>query len=132
MVSSSVVNAVFEANLSALGPLDVGENWSISFAGRVNSDTSNVTIEFSSDGITYSPLTSALLDTTDTLFTRTVAANPGDNAFFRFGFSGSGTVLPRIDNVSISADVSQIPEPATALMLLLGLAGLGVASRRRV
>lgn len=132
MISSSVVNAVFEANLSALGPLNVGDNWSISFAGRVNSGTSNVTIEFSSDGITYSPLTSALFDTTDTLFTRSVVANTGDNGFFRLGFSGSGTVLPRIDNVTISADVSQIPEPGTALLLLLGLTGLGVASRRRV
>jgi hypothetical protein len=132
MISSSVVNAVFEANLSALGPLEVGENWSISFAGRVNTDTSNVTIEFSSDGITYSPLTSALFDMNDTLYTRSVAGNLGDNGFFRLGFSGSASVLPRIDNVTISADVSQIPEPGTALLLALGLTGLGVASRRRV
>jgi hypothetical protein len=33
--------------------------------------------------------------------------------------------------VTISGDVTVIPEPGTAALLMLGLAGLGVAGRRR-
>jgi hypothetical protein len=131
MIATATVDAVFEANLSAVGPLNEGANWSLSFAGRTNSGTSDVTIEFSLDGIVWSALADANLTTTDTLFTRSVVGNSGDNAFFRLGLPGTVGVVPRIDNVSISGDVTVVPEPGTAMLLLLGLTGLGVAGRRR-
>jgi hypothetical protein len=126
------LSVVFEANLSVLGPQYSVENWSITFDGISSTATSNVTVEFSTDGVTYAPLTAAILGTAAAAFTRSVAGNPGDNAFFRLGFTSTGAnPIPRIDNVSISGDVTVIPEPGTAALLLFGLAGLGVAGRRR-
>jgi hypothetical protein len=132
MIASSNVSVVFEANLSVLGGLYSAENWSLSFGGRTNNGTSDVTLEFSTDGVVWTPLTTAGLTSVDTLFTRSVVGNPGDNAFFRFGLIGGTTTnQPRIDNVSISGDVTVIPEPGTAMLLLFGLTGLGMAGRRR-
>jgi hypothetical protein len=127
------VQVVFEANLAAVSALHVAENWSITFDGITNTGTSSVTIEFSTDGISYSALTPASLTTTGTAFTASVVGNPGDNAYFRLGFDGTGggSATPRIDNVSISGDVTVIPEPGTAALLLIGLMGLGAAGRRR-
>jgi hypothetical protein len=59
--------------------------------------------------------------------------------FLRFDFSGnwdplvSGDVtgIPKIDNVSISANVNAIPEPGTVVLLMSGLAGLAAVGRRR-
>jgi hypothetical protein len=132
MRALSNVSVVFEANLSVLGPQFSVENWSITFDGISSTATSNVTVEFSTDGVTYAPLTTAILGAAAAAFTRSVVGNPGDNAFFRLGFTSTGAnPIPRIDNVSISGDVTVIPEPGTAALLLLGLAGLGVAGRRR-
>jgi hypothetical protein len=118
--------------VSALGPLYQAENWSLTFAGVSSTLTSNVTLEFSTDGTNYSALSSALLTTSAAAFTGSVVGNPGDNAFFRLGFTSTGAnPIPRIDNVTISGDVSQIPEPGTASLLFVGLLGLGVAGRRR-
>jgi len=126
------VSVVFEANLSVLGPLYQAENWSLTFAGVSSTLTSPVTLEFSTDGLSYSALPNAVLTTTAAAFTASVVGNPGDNAFFRLGFTSTGAnPIPRIDNVTISGDVSEIPEPGTASLLLVGLAGLGVAGRRR-
>jgi hypothetical protein len=126
------VSVVFEANVSALGPLYEAQNWSLSFAGVSSTATSDVTVEFSTDGISYSSLATANLTTTAAAITRSVLLNPGDNAFFRLGFTSTGAnPIPRIDNVTISGDVALVPEPGTASLLLLGLAGLGVAGRRR-
>jgi PEP-CTERM motif len=126
------VSVVFEANLSVLGPLFQGENWSLTFAGISSTATSSVTVEFSTDGVSYAALAAADLTTSAAAFTRAVLANPGDNAFFRLGFTSTGAnPIPRIDNVTISADVTQVPEPGTSALLLIGLAGLGAAGRRR-
>jgi hypothetical protein len=126
------VSVVFEANLSVLGPQYSVENWSLTFAGISSTATSDVTVEFSTDGINYAALTAASLTTTAAAFTRSVLGNAGDNAFFRLGFTSTGAnPIPRIDNVTISGDVTVIPEPGTAALFLLGLVGLGVAGRRR-
>jgi hypothetical protein len=132
MRALSDVSVVFEANVSALGPTFSVENWSLTFDGISSTLTSNVTVEFSTDGINYAALTPALLTTSQAAFTASVLGNAGDNAFFRLGFTSTGAnPIPRIDNVTISGDVTVIPEPGTAALLLLGLAGLGMAGRRR-
>ena len=124
------VSVVFEAKPERVGPCSRAQNWSLTFAGVSSTLTSNVTVEFSTDGISYAALAAADLTHTARPFNRAVIANPGDNAFFRLGFTSTGAnPIPRIDNVTISADVSQVPEPGTASPLLLGLAGLGMAGR---
>jgi hypothetical protein len=130
MRALSDVSVVFEASVSSLG--SQAENWSLTFAGISSTATSNVTVEFSTDGINYTALTAASLTTSAAAFTRSVVGNAGDNAFFRLGLTSTGAnPIPRIDNVTISGDVTVIPEPGTAALLMLGLAGLGVAGRRR-
>jgi hypothetical protein len=130
MIASATVNVVFEANLTALGALNEGQNWTLAFSGRTNTGDSNVSIEFSTDGSTWTAPTIVNLSATDALFTHLVPGNQSDKAFFRLGFAGSASLNPRIDNVTISGDVSLIPEPGTAMLMLLGLTGLGVAGRR--
>jgi hypothetical protein len=132
MVAAADASVVFEADLSFLGPLYVAENWSLSLGARTNSSISAVTVEFSTDATNWTPL--ANLDLTDVAspFTRAVAGNQSDVGYFRLGFDGTtGAGQPRIDNVTISGDVSQVPEPGTAMLMLLGLTGLGMAGRRR-
>jgi len=131
MIAAANVSIVFEANVSSLN--SVSEDWELIFAGVTNNGSSDVSVEFSTDGINWTALAAATLTTTQTAFTRTVAGMSDDSGFFRLGFvsTGTATATPRIDNVTISGDVSIIPEPGTAALLGLGLAGLGVVGRRR-
>lgn len=58
----------------------------------------------------------------------TVAAGASNPVtFFEAGVNGSGNLL---DNVRL-VKVDSVPEPATTTFLLIGLAGLGVAIRKR-
>jgi hypothetical protein len=90
MRALSNVSVVFEANVSVLGPQYSVQNWSLTFAGVSSTATSNVTVEFSTDGINYSALTPALLTTSQAAFTASVLGNAGDNGFFRLGFTTTG------------------------------------------
>jgi hypothetical protein len=87
-----------------------------------------VTIEFSTDGSNYVGFGSVNLTNVDTAFNVSLGAAESDRAFVRLGFTGVGQ--PLIDNVAIGASLS-VPEPATAALLLVGLAGLARAGRRR-
>jgi hypothetical protein len=129
MIATATVDAVFAAHVSAVDPGMQGSNWSLSFAARTASGTASVGLEFSTDGSDWTVLAPADLTTTDTLFTRDVLGEAGENGYFRMRFTSTGT--PRIDNVTISGDITPIPEPGTAMLMLLGLTGLGVVGRRR-
>ena len=94
-------------------------------------------ILFSLDGQNYNSLATAALTTNDTPYSYAINANGATQLYLRFDFSGNWdplgagtfTGIPKIDNVSISANV--IPEPGTVVLLLSGLAGLAAVGRRR-
>jgi hypothetical protein len=123
---------VFQASLAPDGML--GEDWMVSFAGRtLSAGNSTVTVDFSTDGVTYTGATMRTLTGVDSPFTVDFSAVLGDlsaNAYIRLAFTPVAGSLPVIDNVAISAG-NVVPEPGTALLLALGLAGLGASGRRR-
>ncbi len=134
---AGVVDIVFAVDLTDVDPLQVGQNWAFQFAGqtRGGSDTL-VDVEFSTDGSTFVPVTTVTLNADDRLFGPTgnggIITLPGSSAtsaFIRLGFD-AGSSQPVIDNVAISADLSAIPEPGTALLVAAGLGCLGAARRR--
>lgn len=104
------------------------QNWAVSFGGRTFSGTSTVTVEFSTDGSSYSSYPSAALTTDDTRFRIDLDTVTTAKAYVRLGLStGSGT--PIIDNVAVEA--IPLPEPGLMLQLMAGLMGLGVLKRLR-
>lgn len=62
-------------------------------------------------------------------FEFTVAADTTGSVFFLD--LGNDNVGPVLDSVSVTADIAPIPLPASALMLIAGLGGLGVMRRRK-
>jgi hypothetical protein len=126
--TSNILNLVFGTS-----SLVLGNDYSIAFGGLTASSTSNVGVEFSTDGATYSSIGSALLTTTAQAFSFSAPAIPAETeVFFRLVFTGSNTILPRFDNVTIKGDnVSLVPEPGTVFLTLAGLGGLGVFGRKR-
>ncbi len=128
MVANAAVSVVFEADLGSLGG---GVNWSLDFSGIVEGGTSAaIGVEVSDDGIDYSTVDSLALTSTDTLFSVPLGTgvNGEENVYVRLNFDpGAGN--PQIDHLSISADV--VPEPGTALLGLVGIAGLALVGRKR-
>lgn len=125
MIAQGPASIVFEAD-----PAQFGQDWSITFGGRTFAGTSSITVEFSSDGSSYLSLGAANLTTVDTPYSFAVPGALGDRGFVRLSFAPTGTSLPFIDNVAISA-TAVVPEPGTALLLFAGLVGLAKAGKRQ-
>jgi hypothetical protein len=104
--AGDVLGVVFSADLS-VNPLEVGSNWQVSFAGQTASGTSDLSVEFSTDGTNYSLIDTVLLDTSVQQFVVELSGTDLTQVFVRLGLDGDPTTLPGIDNVAIKADVTE-------------------------
>lgn len=129
MTALSASTVVFEADLGSVP--ETGSNWTVTFGGRTSTGTSIVQVQLSLDGVNFSVAQQANLTMNDTPYTFAFAAGTSEKAYVRLAYSdplvGQNAFL---DNVSIGADLTTVPEPATAAMLLVGLLGLVRAGRR--
>jgi hypothetical protein len=128
MAAIGAATVVFEADLVSVP--QIGSDWSISFGGKTFSGTSTVGIAFSTDGVTFNPFGSVNLTAVDTLFNVVLGTATSEHAFVRLSFDPSGG-QPFIDNLAISANLTSVPEPGTAALLLTGLVGLARIGHRR-
>ena len=119
--------AVFGADLSSVN--GTGANWVLDFAGvTAFGGTSDVTVEVSTDGSSFSTVSTETITSAEGLFTVALSGLDGTVApFVRLSFDS--TVGATIDNVSLSADVT-VPEPAAAFLGLLGALALARRARR--
>ena len=129
MTAAGLVSIVFSADLTTASLQ--GSSWSVTLGGQTVSGTSSVGVEFSTDGVSYASFGNFSLNTSDTAFTKALGAGPSQKAFVRLSFPDPANGQAIIDNVTISATTSPIPEPGTAAMLLFGLTGLALTGRRR-
>jgi len=122
---------VFGADLSSVP--EEGQNWSLSFAGLTQSGgTSQVGVEFSTDGVAFQTLNPFVLQSNAAVFATSPLGGATDQAFFRLTFTDSvSDTFPSIDNLAISADLVSVPEAGTILLLGSGLLGLTAIGRRR-
>ena len=63
----------------------------------------------------------------------TFDSTSGDSVFdtLVFTLDGTGTSSYNIDNIRVTEALAAVPLPASAALMLLGLAGIGAASRRK-
>jgi len=106
-----------------------GDTWSVAFGARTALTSGTINVEFSTDGIAYASVGSAVLSGVDTLYSFAAPAAASAAGYFRLTFNAAGSL---IDNLAISANVSPVvPEPAIASLLAVGLGGLGYLGTRR-
>jgi len=121
LTATAPVLPVFEALIG--GPPTPLTHWVLTLGGRSFSGTSAVGVEFSWDGVTYSPITTVNLTTADTLFTVPLSAAITDRAYVRLNLNPSGG-QPIIDNVAL-------PEPSTTAGAVACLLTLAIFHRIR-
>jgi len=126
MAAISAATVVFGADLPGT---DLGETWTITFGGKTNSGESIVGIEFSTNGTTFTSFGTRTLTDVDTAFSVALGTAQSNQAWVRLTFSPGASQSAYIDNFAFNATL--VPEPATAALLLAGLAGLARVGRRR-
>jgi hypothetical protein len=128
MTATAAVDAVFKADRGAAPPSL--HHWEVSLGGRTFDGSSSVDVEFSPDGISYSPMGTVNLTTSDTGFRVPLVAAVGNTAYVRLGLNPAGG-QPVIDNVAVVL----VPEPTAAFGALASLLTLAlchrVSTRRR-
>lgn len=129
MTALSAATVVFEADLTSVP--EIGSDWSVSFGGKTNTGASLVTIEFSTNGVDFTSFGTVNLTAVDTPFSVVLGASSADKAYVRLGFNPGAGQQTFLDNLAINANLATVPEPATAALLLVGLAGLARIGRRR-
>jgi hypothetical protein len=127
MLAVSATSIVFESDLR--GVPQIGNDYQLSLAGRSTSGSGAIGVEFSSDGTVFVSIGSFALTGSAALLQSAIQTlgSASDRAFFKLTLS-QGAV---IDNVGISANLTTVPEPTTALLLATGLLGLARIGRRR-
>jgi hypothetical protein len=140
MRATNSVSAVFKGDAGSPQPLSA---WSVSFGGRIETGggdnggqascdpagasecTATVSVEYSTNGSSYTSFGSVQLTTADTRYEVPLAVNTSQTGYVRLGLApGSGNALPVIDNVAL-------PEPGATLSLVSGIVSLLVLRRRR-
>jgi hypothetical protein len=120
MTATTDLHVVFKAD-----PPQMARDWSISFGAQTFSgNETEVTVEFSTDGINYTSYGSVIVDANDTPYTVNLATGSAGQGFVRLGFDPSSQTggQPVIDNVTIEADF------ATAALPSISFGGLAVLS----
>jgi hypothetical protein len=141
MRATNNVSAVFKGDAGA--PPVSPSNWSVSFGGRVETGggddggrascdpagasecTATVSVEYSTNGVSYTSFGSVQLTTDDTRYEVPLSVNTSQTGYVRLGLTpGAGGALPTIDNVAL-------PEPGASMSLISGVLGLLVLRRHR-
>ena len=118
-------SVVFEADVSSVA--GTRSNWRVTFAGRNLSGQSDVGIQFSTDGSSYTSYGSVTLLTSEAAFDVALGTATSAMGYVKFDFAPpNGTDLPIIDNVAI-----EVPEPNAAAMGWLALGTLACMRGRR-
>ncbi len=125
----SMASFVFAAYTNTIPGL--GSDWSVSFGGQTFQGTSTVGIEFSTDGVVYTPFGSQVLTTLDTQYSVNLGTLATEAAFIRFTVDPGTGLGPKIDNVAINGNIVSVPEPGTLVLLGSALAVFSALGRRR-
>jgi hypothetical protein len=140
MTAKNSLSVVFETNV---GAGQIAGPYSISFGGKTftgsgtdggepscaGACSSTVGIDFSTNGVTFSPVGSVVLTPNDTRYNVLLGGGLGaQKGYVRLNFNPSSG-QPIIDNVAVS--VKFVPEPGAVAQLCAGVAGLGLLARRR-
>src|SRR5262245_48598918 len=104
MLATAPAVVVFEVDLGPAG--QTGSNWSLGLGAKTTSGTSSVGVEFSTDGLSFTPLGSLQVSAVDGLFRVALGSASSAQAFVRLSFAPSATDRPFIDNVAISAELA--------------------------
>lgn len=143
LVGMTATNSLSVVFATDVGAGQVGGPYRVSFGGRTFSGggadggeiscspscSSTVGIDFSTDGVTYTPFGSVNLTPNDTRFFVPLGGVGGSQkGYVRLNLNPTGG-RPIIDNVAV--EVSVIPEPGAVAQILSCVAGLAFLGRRR-